>query len=333
MLCNSDSDSSYHTDSNDEYESADEEEIKQDAAKRAEEATKESTKIFNQQKKEVEDVFNHASFNKLLADNEQHFNELKRSNNVTDQNKEAESSANLNTADKSNTDIVDDLISSVYNAKPAQDSSYVEPSGTDGAGSSVDNVQEVPTVTPYTDEELPAILQQVLAIKTEGNTLYSAGEHYAAMQEYSKGIELCRLQCDKQRSVLHGNRAACHLAKEEHKEADEDCTTALELDPHYVKVIARRAGIREKLDNLSGALQDYQSVLEHDPRHAGAISAARRLPDQIKAQQEKMKEECMDKLKDLGNLVLKPFGLSTSNFNMVQDPNSGGYNIQFNQKK
>ena len=35
--------------------------------------------------------------------------------------------ANLDT--KSNTDIVDDLISSVYQAKPAQDSAYVEASG------------------------------------------------------------------------------------------------------------------------------------------------------------------------------------------------------------
>lgn len=51
----------------------------------------------------------------------------------------------------------------------------------------------------------------------------------------------------------------------------------------------------------------------------------------MRERQEKMKEEMMGKLKDLGNTLLGKFGLSLDNFKAEKDPGTGGYSIRFQQ--
>lgn len=85
-------------------------------------------------------------------------------------------------------------------------------------------------------------------------------------------------------------------------------------------------------DKLDESLADYKKVLEIDPSVQVARSACVRLPKKIEERNEKMKEEMMGQLKKLGNMVLKPFGLSTNNFQMQQNE-GGSYNIQFVQNQ
>lgn len=48
-------------------------------------------------------------------------------------------------------------------------------------------------------------------------------------------------------------------------------STAIELNPNYVRAILRRAELYEKTEKLDEALEDYKTVLEKDP----GIPAAR----------------------------------------------------------
>jgi len=127
-------------------------------------------------------------------------------------------------------------------------------------------------------------------------------------------------------SIFFCNRAACYSVQSKWELVLQDSTHALELQPNYAKAFLRRAKANESLDKLDEALKDYQSLLELDPSSKEAIDSVKSLPPRIQEKQERMKEEVMGQMKDLGNKFLSMFGMSLDNFQMQKDP-SGNYSV------
>ena len=171
------------------------------------------------------------------------------------------------------------------------------------------------------------------ALKEQGNAKFKDGAFSEAVELYSDALEHVPQQDEFKymAAVCLGNRAACFLQTGQLEDVVEDCSEALELDPRYVKALLRRATAHEKLDDLDSALADLKKVIEIEPTLRQAVRDHDRLDKLVKAKHDKLKDEMMGKLKELGNGLLGKFGLSLDNFKTVQDPATGSYSISFNQ--
>ncbi|TSL04345.1 Tetratricopeptide repeat protein 1 [Bagarius yarrelli] len=157
-----------------------------------------------------------------------------------------------------------------------------------------------------TEEEKESRKAESTALKDKGNTQFKNREYIEAQKSYTEALAVCPVCYSKERSVLFSNRAAARMHLEEKTDAISDCTKAIELNPDYVRAILRRAELHEQTEKLDEALEDYKTVLEKDPGIQTAREAC-----------------CVGKLKDLGNMILRPFGLSTANFQVKQDGQHG----------
>ncbi|KAK3847709.1 MAG: hypothetical protein J3R72DRAFT_361819, partial [Linnemannia gamsii] len=143
-----------------------------------------------------------------------------------------------------------------------------------------------------------------------------------------------------ERAVYHANMAACHIKLKEYQLAIEGCSAALELDPSYTRALQRKAQAEELLGtfaSMTQAKEDHLKVLDLDEvgkkKHRMLLQsseqALKRMEPILKEMLEKEKAEMMAKLKSMGNTLLGKFGLSTNNFQMKQDPSTGGYSFNF----
>lgn len=105
------------------------------------------------------------------------------------------------------------------------------------------------------------------------------------------------------------------------------------------KALLRRAKARREVGgwaSLQSSYEDYQA-LSKPPHTLSSLdrktvdAALREIPPVLEKVKSDEMAEMMGKLKGLGNSILKPFGLSTENFQFTKDEKSGGYSMNFNQ--
>ncbi|VDO78452.1 unnamed protein product [Soboliphyme baturini] len=178
------------------------------------------------------------------------------------------------------------------------------------------------------DEQKTAKKEMAISLKEQGNRYFKDGDYRQAAVTYTDGLRTCPPSFKDIRAVLYSNRAACFVKMEMLKEGLEDCSAAIELDPSYLKALRRRAQINESKEEWwDNALADYKLLLASDPGDKKAQNSVLSLPGMIEQRNERTKAEMIKKLKELGNRILKPFGLSTNNFKMEQNPD-GSYAVK-----
>lgn len=205
-------------------------------------------------------------------------------------------------------------------------------------GSGTEDSQDEPT--PPVDDvrsisdpvELEAVRLEILAGKDAGNSLFRDGDFTSALDCYSSALLLCPRELPSERAVLYSNKAMCNLRLGQDQLALSDWSHSLDTNPLYRKARLKRAQLYETLGKLEEALEDFSELLKSDPSCPQAREAVPRLSAQVEAQREALKTEALSKLRDLGDMVLKPFGISTGDFNFVQDPSTGSYSVSFGKK-
>lgn len=174
-------------------------------------------------------------------------------------------------------------------------------------------------------------LSQANDAKVEGNALFKDGQYEEALSEYESALQVApdMPESEELRSICHSNRGICYLKLGKYEETVKECSKAVELNPAYVKALLRRGEAYEKLERYEEAISDMKKILEVEPSNDQARRNIVRLEPLAREKMEKMKEEMMGKLKEMGNNILGRFGMSVDNFKAVKDPNTGSYSISF----
>lgn len=175
-------------------------------------------------------------------------------------------------------------------------------------------------------------------IRIRGNELFKSLDYNNALVQYQTALEICPEDAKPTRALIYGNISACYMQLQDYNNTVKYCSETITLDPNHGKARLRRSKANEKIDtwaSLESACEDLRYIKSHEAEVGPQIyKDATRLLVELEPRLEKKKKQETDKLmaqlKDLGNGLLKNFGMSLDDIKFQQD-GKGGYSV--NTKK
>lgn len=232
---------------------------------------------------------------------------------------ESSSSKNSNVEDSSKTEEEDSASVPSTENQPAEEGCSSAPADPEAERKASEDA--------LSEEERQTLREESIELKNKGNNEFGLGNFYEAADLYTKALDKCPLVFSSDRATYLSNRAASHMKLFDWEAAIKDCTEAIELGPPNDKPLERRAySYAMSEDNFDKALEDYESLAQKYPKKRMYRDKVEELKRGIHERNEKMKQDMLEKLKSLGNMCLRPFGLSTDSFELQQQP-GGGYSI------
>ncbi|EAN31171.2 Sperm-associated antigen 1 [Theileria parva strain Muguga] len=246
-------------------------------------------------------------------------------NNVDDNN--TKNSENCNNIEN-NTDVDNNCKKSVSESECNQENDSAETTASDAP---VANPSENPFHTVVENNLFGS--PSPVYYKERGNECFKDNNYNEAIDWYTKALERLEFsEDDNLRAQIFCNRAACHQALGDWESSISDCNDALAFNDSYPKAYLRRSMAFEKTKFYQKSHADLEKALQLDPsleeKYLVKKTQLKKLAD---AEFETEKAEMLGKLKDLGNNLLGKIGLSLDNFKVQKNPETGSYNIQYQQ--
>mmetsp|Transcript_3318 Transcript_3318/g.2770 ORF Transcript_3318/g.2770 Transcript_3318/m.2770 type:complete len:161 (-) Transcript_3318:21-503(-) len=160
--------------------------------------------------------------------------------------------------------------------------------------------------------------------------MYKCQEFIEAQDFYNQAICYCPEEEFEQLSIFYNNKGMALLQLVKEEEALKAFENAIKHNENYLKPRFQRMKLLKKKEDYTGAKEEAEAISKKDPNFAGIQYELKHLEKLEKEKMEKMKDEVMGNLKNLGNTILGKFGMSLDNFKLNQNPD-GTYNVNMGQ--